>query len=110
MLVLMVGQEVLGRAGDERAQQTFLGAEPVLHECRRLQLHLTAQDKGIATVCAHNRRRRPPGPPRRVGRYHRLGPVQNVPQDGFADGVGSRSEALSIPKITSLATSASRRL
>jgi uncharacterized membrane protein len=53
MFVIMVGQDVLGRAGDQRAQLTFLDAEAVLHECRRLQRHLTAQDKAIVTVCAY---------------------------------------------------------
>ena len=53
MFVITVGQDVLGRAGDQRAQQTFLDAEAVLHECRRLQQHLTAQDKVIVTICAY---------------------------------------------------------
>lgn len=53
MFVIMVGQEVLGRAGDQRAQLTFLDAEAVLHECRRLQRHLTAQDKAIVTICSY---------------------------------------------------------
>jgi uncharacterized membrane protein len=53
MFVIMVGQDVLGRAGDERAQQTYLDAEAVLHECMRLQTHLTEQDKVILTICAY---------------------------------------------------------
>jgi uncharacterized membrane protein len=53
MFVIMVGQDVLGRAGDQRAQLTFLDAEAILHECRRLQRHLTAQDKAIVTICAY---------------------------------------------------------
>jgi uncharacterized membrane protein len=53
MFVIMVGQDVLGRAGDQRAQLTFLDGEAVLHECRRLQRHLTAQDKIIVTLCAY---------------------------------------------------------
>ena len=53
MFVIMVGQDVLGRAGDQRAQQTFLDAEAVLHECRRLQQHLTEQDKVIVTICSY---------------------------------------------------------
>jgi uncharacterized membrane protein len=53
MFVIMVGQDVLGRAGDQRAQLTFLDAEAVLHECRRLQRHLTAQDKAIVTICSY---------------------------------------------------------
>ena len=53
MCVIMVGQEVLGRAGDKRAQRTYLDAEAVLHECARLQEHLTAQDKLIVTICGY---------------------------------------------------------
>jgi len=53
MFVIMVGQEVLGRAGDQRAQLTFLDAEAVVHECRRLQRHLTAQDKAIGAICSY---------------------------------------------------------
>src|SRR5215469_2736692 len=50
MFVIMVGQDVLGRAGDQRAEQTFRDAEAILHECRRLQQHLTAQDKVIVEI------------------------------------------------------------
>jgi hypothetical protein len=46
---------VLGRAGDERAEQTLLDADAVLHECQRLQQHLTQQDKVIVTICAYIR-------------------------------------------------------
>nr|MDQ6948761.1 DUF1003 domain-containing protein [Actinomycetota bacterium] len=53
MFVIMVGQDVLGRAGDQRAQQTLLDAEAVVHECRRLQQHLTEQDKVIVSICSY---------------------------------------------------------
>jgi uncharacterized membrane protein len=53
MFVIMVGQEVLGRAGDTRAQQTYLDTEAILHECKRLQTHLTAQDRVIVELCEH---------------------------------------------------------
>lgn len=53
MFVIMVGQDVLGRSGDQRAQQTLNDADAILHECRRLQLHLTAQDKAIVAICAY---------------------------------------------------------
>ena len=52
MFVIMVGQDVLGRAGDQRAQLTYLDTEAVLHECRRLQRHLTIQDKAMVTICS----------------------------------------------------------
>jgi uncharacterized membrane protein len=51
MFVIMVGQDVLGRAGDKRAEQTFIDAEVILHECLQLQRHLTAQDRLIVKVC-----------------------------------------------------------
>jgi uncharacterized membrane protein len=53
MFVIMVGQDVLGRYGDKRAQQTFLDTEAVLHECRRLQRHLTAQDRVISEIAKY---------------------------------------------------------
>jgi uncharacterized membrane protein len=51
MFVIMVGQDVLGKAGDKRSQQTFLDAEVILHECLQLQQHLTAQDRLIVKIC-----------------------------------------------------------
>ncbi len=51
MFVIMVGQGVLGRAGDKRAEQTFIDAEVILHECLQLQRHLSAQDRLIVKVC-----------------------------------------------------------
>lgn len=53
MCVIMVGQDVLGRAGDQRAQRTYLDGEAVLHECVRLQEHLTAQDRLIVDLCGY---------------------------------------------------------
>jgi uncharacterized membrane protein len=53
MFVIMVGQDVLGQAGDTRANQTFLDSEAILHECMRLQQHLTAQDKVIVSLCQY---------------------------------------------------------
>lgn len=50
MFVILVGQQVLGSAADQRSEQTFRDAEAVLHECRRLQRHLTAQDELIAKL------------------------------------------------------------
>jgi uncharacterized membrane protein len=51
MFVIMVGQDVLGKAGDKRAQQTFIDTEVILHECLELQRHLTAQDRLIVKIC-----------------------------------------------------------
>jgi uncharacterized membrane protein len=53
MFVIMVGQQVIGKAADQRAVQTYLDAEAVLHACERLQAHLRAQDLAIRHVVEH---------------------------------------------------------
>ena len=53
MFVIMVGQDVLGKAGDSRSQQTYLDAEAILHEVANLQTRLTAQDKVIVKICEY---------------------------------------------------------
>jgi uncharacterized membrane protein len=53
MFVIMVGQQVIGRASDKRALQTYLNAEAVLHACERLQHHLKAQDVAIRHIVTH---------------------------------------------------------
>ncbi|HUN37885.1 MAG TPA: DUF1003 domain-containing protein [Trebonia sp.] len=53
MVVIMVGQDVLGQAGDRRSEQTFLDAEAILHECRRMKARLTAQDRVIDILTAY---------------------------------------------------------
>jgi uncharacterized membrane protein len=53
MLVIMVGQDVLGRAADRRSEQTFLDAEAILHECRRMEARLSAQDRVIDRLTDH---------------------------------------------------------
>jgi uncharacterized membrane protein len=50
MFVIMVGQDVLGKSGDKRAEQTYLDTEAVLHECLQLQHHLTQQDGVIVKI------------------------------------------------------------
>jgi uncharacterized membrane protein len=53
MIVIMVGQDVLGRAADRRSEQTFLDAEAIRHECRRMKARLTAQDRIIASLTGY---------------------------------------------------------
>lgn len=53
MIVIMVGQGVLERAGDRRSEQTFLNAEAILHECRRMKARLTAQDRLIESLSGY---------------------------------------------------------
>ncbi len=43
--ILMVGQNIQGRAADQRATDTYQDAEAILQECLQLQAHLQAQDK-----------------------------------------------------------------
>jgi uncharacterized membrane protein len=53
MVVIMVGQDVLGRAGDRRSEQTYLDAEAILHECRRMKARLSAQDRVIDSLAGY---------------------------------------------------------
>ena len=55
MLVIMVGQDVIGRAGDRRSEQTWLDAQAVLYECERMQARLTAHDRVIESLCYYTR-------------------------------------------------------
>ena len=51
MIVIMVGQDVLGQAANHRSEQTFLDAEAIRYECRRMKARLTAQDRIIDSLC-----------------------------------------------------------
>jgi len=46
--IIAVGQQVLGRAADSRADQTWHDAELVLQRCIDLEKHLQAQDRHLA--------------------------------------------------------------
>ena len=50
--ILMVGQNIQGRASDQRAADTYKDAEAILHECLQLQAHLEAQDKVLDDLVA----------------------------------------------------------
>ena len=45
--VIMVGQNVLGRASDKRAEMTYEDAGAAFHETEQIQRHLEAQDAAI---------------------------------------------------------------
>ena len=45
--VIMVGQNILGRAADKRADMTYKDAEAILHEAEQIQDHLKAQDEAL---------------------------------------------------------------
>jgi hypothetical protein len=48
--VIMVGQQVIGRASDERAINTYNDAEAVLHEAQQIQAHLLVQDAALEAL------------------------------------------------------------
>ena len=45
--VIMVGQNILGRAADKRAAMTYEDADATLHEAGQIQAHLRSQDDAI---------------------------------------------------------------
>jgi hypothetical protein len=48
--VIMVGQNILGRASDKRAEMTYKDAEATFHEAERIQAHLKVQDDAMNTM------------------------------------------------------------
>ena len=48
--VIMVGQSILGRAADKRAEMTYKDADATFHEAQQIQAHLEAQDNAIETI------------------------------------------------------------
>ena len=48
--VIMVGQNILSRVTDKRADETYQDAEATLHEAQQIQDHLKAQDDAIGTL------------------------------------------------------------
>ena len=45
--VIMVGQNILSRASDKRADMTYQDADATFHESEQIQAHLLAQDHAI---------------------------------------------------------------
>jgi len=45
--VIMVGQNLMGRAADKRAELTYNDADATLHEAEQIQGHLKAQDDAM---------------------------------------------------------------
>ncbi len=45
--VIMVGQNILGRTSDKRADMTYQDAEATFHEAEQIQTHLKVQDDAI---------------------------------------------------------------
>ena len=48
--VIMVGQNILGKAGDKRAEATYKDAEATFHEAEQIQVHLEEQDKAMTAI------------------------------------------------------------
>lgn len=48
--VIMVGQSILGRAADRRAEMTYKDADATFHEALQIQEHLKAQDAAINAI------------------------------------------------------------
>ena len=45
--VIMVGQNILGKASDKRAEMTYKDADATFHEARQIQEHLQVQDDAL---------------------------------------------------------------
>jgi hypothetical protein len=45
--VIMVGQNIVSRAADKRADMTYRDAEAIFHEAEQIQAHLKAQDDAL---------------------------------------------------------------
>lgn len=48
--VIMVGQNIQGRASDKRAEMTYQDADAILHESLQIQAHLKAQDDALGLL------------------------------------------------------------
>ena len=48
--VIMVGQNLLGKASDERADMTYKDADATFHEAKEIQNHLLKQDEAIQAI------------------------------------------------------------
>jgi hypothetical protein len=45
--VIMVGQNILSKAGDRRSEMTYKDADATFHEAEQIQKHLMAQDEAL---------------------------------------------------------------
>lgn len=48
--VIMVGQNIIGRAADKRAAMTFADTEAIFHEVGQIQAHLQLQDEAMEAL------------------------------------------------------------
>jgi hypothetical protein len=50
--IIIVGQNILAKAADRRAESTYKDSEAVLHEALEIQSHLAEQDKQLELLTA----------------------------------------------------------
>jgi len=48
--IIMVGQNIMGKASDKRAEMTYKDADATFHEAEQIQSHLKAQDDALNTM------------------------------------------------------------
>lgn len=48
--IIMVGQNIMGKASDKRAEMTYKDADATFHEAGQIQAHLKAQDDALDTL------------------------------------------------------------
>lgn len=48
--IIMVGQNIMGKASDKRAEMTYKDADATFHEAEQIQAHLKAQDEALNTL------------------------------------------------------------
>lgn len=48
--IIMVGQNILGKASDKRAEMTYKDAEATFHEAEQIQAHLKVQDEAMSAM------------------------------------------------------------
>ena len=50
--IIIVGQNIQGKAADRRAEETYQDALATLHEAKEIQVHLLAQDEILTNIIA----------------------------------------------------------
>jgi hypothetical protein len=48
--IIMVGQNIMGKASDKRAEMTYKDADATFHDAEQIQAHLKAQDEALNTM------------------------------------------------------------
>ncbi len=48
--VIMVGQAIMSKASDQRAEMTYKDADATFHESEQIQVHLKAQDEALDSL------------------------------------------------------------